>query len=96
MSCGRENENNDDGMEFDQIPLLPPLLAAVYAVPRQPAPRGIAFHHFVPAPAPCPSQVLFGRRFSSITYSLSKLDDLLALLFGETLHSSLARARERE
>lgn len=87
-------------MEFDQIP--PPASSAGRRICRAAPttnPRGIAFHHFVPAPAPCSAQPGWCCSvgvFRSVTYSLSRLDDLLALLFGETLHSSLARARGKE
>jgi hypothetical protein len=51
-------------MEFDQILLLPPLLAAVYAVPRQRPTRvaSLSITSFLP-PLPASSPLL-GRRFS--------------------------------
>jgi hypothetical protein len=98
MSCCscRLTKRDDGMMEFDQILLLPPLLAAVYAVPRQRPTRvaSLSITSFLPPPRlPGPASVGV---FRSVTYSLSRLDDLLTLLFGETLHSSLARARGKE
>jgi hypothetical protein len=94
MLLCRLTKRDDGMMEFDQILLLPPVLAAVYALPRR---RPTRF----PSLRSCPLSLPYGSCcsvgvFRSVTYSLSKLDDLLALLFGETLHSSLARKRGRE